>query len=106
MDWTSFPTANVCGGEKVAVAEPCGVVLSNTATVALVGLAATISALPSPVKSASDGLISQLDEAKVCPAAKEAVSEPCGVVFSSTDIGSLTEPTTRSGLPSPLMSPH
>src|SRR5258707_58492 len=102
----------VVGGASLSIMVPVAVlrlsvtvVFNSTDTVLSLPLATTRSGLPSPLTSATATERGGLPVAKVCWVAKEGVVAPGAVVFNSTDTVAEAELlTTRSGLPSPLMS--
>src|SRR5947209_763175 len=101
------PTAKVCGAAKVAVAEPGDVVLSRTDTLFTPEplFETTRSGRPSPLRSGVLSPEGPIPVGKACCAAKLTAAAPVVVVLSNTDtVLSLLLGTTRSGLPSPLMS--
>src|SRR4029079_10231543 len=91
--------------EKLGVAAPGSVVLSNTATVLELKLTMAKSSLSSPLRSpiATERGLSPVT--KSCLTAKLEVVAPGVVVLSSTDTVAIKFATTRSSFPSPLRSP-
>src|SRR4051812_44741482 len=79
------PTGKACGGAKLAVVAPTGVVFSSTETLYVFEMAVTMSGLLSPLKSPTATEIVYNPPGKVCWGAKLAVVAPTGVVFSSTE---------------------
>ena len=91
--------------EKLGVAAPGSVVLSNTATVLELKFTMAKSNLPSPLRSPTATDRGPSPVTKSCLTAKLEVAAPGVVVLSSTDTVAIKFATTRSSFPSPLKSP-